>query len=649
VRRFLALFVSFITVLILASTAVGAVTGQEWNWIVTAGDLEQAGRVDEAMPYWSKLVASLQTHDYAACGNYAKKLALALDDQGRYEDALAAYDAQIDCWGRLDGADYVEALLPVRRRAEQLRPEIRAFVSRPTDTAHRPPLAKNEPAFGTLLGGTTDLDPAVAGDWSKVAPAYGKGYALALVYVQWGSYTRNLATRSVWDKSSAMQVAWEPTPGLSVVQDNDYVRAFARDLKQYGRPVYLRFASEMNGNWTPWHSDPATYRAKFALVARVMREEAPNVAMVWSPNYVGDDYPVDAYYPGDESVDWVGINAYQEPYFTGNPAALQKDADIFYQGKRTNPLDKLRAIYDTYSVRKPIMISETGFGWANRNPYVEESQWAAGALERYYGYLPLIFPRIKAVSYFNVDFFKNPRVSSTSHYVLSGSPALAAAYKRMTASDWYLSDVSATSPLFWRPMEQATLLGQTRVAAYVNLGDRGVSRVEYQVDGATRARATQIPWVADLDLSGLSAGAHSITVKAYDAQGVMRYQRDYAFDTSAIKVKLNGRYLDFDQPPVMLNDRVLVPVRAILEALGAQIAWDGDTQIVTAVKDGAVLKLQLDNPVPLKNGQPLKALDVPAKLIGGRTLVPARFVSENYNMKVEWDEASQTVIITPKE
>lgn len=57
------------------------------------------------------------------------------------------------------------------------------------------------------------------------------------------------------------------------------------------------------------------------------------------------------------------------------------------------------------------------------------------------------------------------------------------------------------------------------------------------------------------------------------------------------------------------------------------------------------LRLQVDNLVPTLNGQPLPALDVTARVIGGRTMVPVRFVSENFNMDVDWDGESRKVII----
>lgn len=627
----------------IASLANGAaVTSQEWQWIVAAQEKEQAGDIPGAMEYWTKLVDSLKTHNYDACGNYAQKLGRALDKQGRYAEAVTAFEAEFECWSRFP--DRGEWTLWDERRVEQIRPEVRAFVARPTSGEFPGRLAKHEPAYGTMLGGTIDLDPAVLSDPARVAAAYGKNYAMILAYVHWGDVLPVVVTRNAKAAGAALQVAMEPNEGLDVVQDGPYLRSFAASLKEYGLPVFLRWAGEMNGAWTAWHGDPAKYREKFALVARVMREEAPNVAMVWSPNFVGDA-PMEEYYPGDDLVDWVGVNLYHDPYFLGDPNQSQMFQDIYYQGKRTNPLDKLKGIYAQYARRKPIMVSETGFGWANRSDDSDHTGWASSAVRRFYGYLPLLYPRVKAVAYFNVDLAANGQIEGKSHYLLSARPAMAAAFKAATAPGWYLADPSGTAPELWRPMEMATLLGPTRVSAYVNLAD-GVSKVEYLLNGQVAATASSVPWVAELDLSGLT-GENTVTVRAYDSKGSAGAERTYRFDASAIRVDLNGRYIDFDQPPVNVDGRVLVPARAILEALGAEISWEAATRTVIAKKDGSTLRLQIDNPVPTRDGIPLLALSVPAQIINNRTLVPARFVAENFNMDVKWDQATRTVLIRP--
>lgn len=115
-----------------------------------------------------------------------------------------------------------------------------------------------------------------------------------------------------------------------------------------------------------------------------------------------------------------------------------------------------------------------------------------------------------------------------------------------------------------------------------------------------------------------------------------------------ITVLLNGEELEFDVPPQMIEDRTMVPMRKIFESLGAEIEWDDATQTVTAAQGDAVVIMQIGNAVISVNGTEIE-LDVPPQLVDDRTLVPVRAVAESLNAQVEWDDATQTVIITKEE
>lgn len=100
----------------------------------------------------------------------------------------------------------------------------------------------------------------------------------------------------------------------------------------------------------------------------------------------------------------------------------------------------------------------------------------------------------------------------------------------------------------------------------------------------------------------------------------------------------------FDVPPIIENDRVLVPMRAIFEALGATVDWDGNTKTVTAKKDDIEISMQIGNDILYKNSEKI-ALDVPAKIVDNRTIVPIRAVSEGLGARVEWNETARAVYI----
>ena len=114
-----------------------------------------------------------------------------------------------------------------------------------------------------------------------------------------------------------------------------------------------------------------------------------------------------------------------------------------------------------------------------------------------------------------------------------------------------------------------------------------------------------------------------------------------------ITITIDGKDIKFDQPPIIVNDRTLVPMRAIFEALGAVVEWENETRTAVGTKDGITIRIQIDNNVMKKNNSDI-VLDVPAQLVNDRTLVPIRAVSESFGCKVEWVNSTKTVVIITK-
>lgn len=113
------------------------------------------------------------------------------------------------------------------------------------------------------------------------------------------------------------------------------------------------------------------------------------------------------------------------------------------------------------------------------------------------------------------------------------------------------------------------------------------------------------------------------------------------------KVYVNDEKIVSDVYPKIENNRTLIPMRAVFEALQAEVSWDDITRTVTASKNGVQISLKTGSNILYKNGNPIE-IDVPSKIENNRTLVPLRAVSESLECLVEWDEEMRTVYINFK-
>ena len=110
-------------------------------------------------------------------------------------------------------------------------------------------------------------------------------------------------------------------------------------------------------------------------------------------------------------------------------------------------------------------------------------------------------------------------------------------------------------------------------------------------------------------------------------------------------VQLNDTILAFDEPPVMESDRTLVPMRFLFEQMDATVDWEESTQTAIAQKDGTKIQFSINSLTADVDGKQ-ETMDVPARLIGDKTMVPLRFLSENLGYDVQWDEDANMAIVT---
>ena len=112
-----------------------------------------------------------------------------------------------------------------------------------------------------------------------------------------------------------------------------------------------------------------------------------------------------------------------------------------------------------------------------------------------------------------------------------------------------------------------------------------------------------------------------------------------------VSVYLCGEKLSFDVPPQIISGRTLVPVRKIFESLGYKVDWDKETKTAIAISEDMNIRIT-ENSNTMYVNDVAKKLDVAPCIVKGRTMVPARAISESSGYKVVWDETTRSVLIT---
>lgn len=116
-----------------------------------------------------------------------------------------------------------------------------------------------------------------------------------------------------------------------------------------------------------------------------------------------------------------------------------------------------------------------------------------------------------------------------------------------------------------------------------------------------------------------------------------------------VQVELNYLTVEFDTPAVIHNDRVMVPFRGLAELLNVTVDWLADSRTVVANSSGSQVRLQVGNPTAYQNNGAV-LLDAPPLLVNGRVLVPLRFFSEAFGCEVTWKaDERQVVLFSPPE
>lgn len=352
---------------------------------------------------------------------------------GQFQAAGLAYLQEAAAYQRRGDGQGAEA---ERRRARRLLTDLAIGVSVPVSAPAK--LARLEPAAGCLLGALDQAADGRLGNADDLSRRLGRSLGVAFNYARYGEPFPVGWARQQARQGRLVQIAWEPQGGLAMVQDDAYLNRWLREAAGCGTGVFLRFAGEMNGGWTAWGRNPAAYRRAFRLVHAAAVRQAPNVALVWAPNAVPAS-GVDAYYPGDDAVDWVGISLYLVRFYDDN---LQRPA------WRDGPEGFIDPFYSRYAGRKPLCLVECGITRRSRVEGADADPFAAARIADLFDALRVRYPRLKMVCWFDRNNLTgaSPARRLNDYSLPRGSLALSA-FQAATSDPYFLGSAGERAPL----------------------------------------------------------------------------------------------------------------------------------------------------------------------------------------------------------
>lgn len=298
-----------------------------------------------------------------------------------------------------------------------------------------------------------------------------------------------------------------------------YITEWALAAKSWGHPFFLRFAHEMNGNWYPWAeltngNGPGQYITAWRHVHDIFtKNNVTNVTWVWCTNinYNGSK-PLNSLYPGDNYVDWVSYDSYNRGTVNGNIwRSFSQLSTSTYQD------------FQLIAPGKPVMVAEYG----TVEDGGSKAQWFRDTLK--YD-LKVTFPRVKAVSYFDLNKNYDNRINSTelsraafaesiglSYYAsnsynsLTGSPILPLLFDAVAGLD--------TMP----PYATITLPNSSKINAGQQLhmqasaiDKSGIKKVDFYVNGSIVCNENQFPYDCYWNVPVGIGNAYTLSIKAYD-------------------------------------------------------------------------------------------------------------------------------------
>jgi len=226
-------------------------------------------------------------------------------------------------------------------------------------------------------------------------------------------------------------IALQRTPNIILTHGNEIspfeTHKLVETAKQFGSfrtPMLLHFFPHQRQHGY----NPEQYIDFFRLARKVFAEHAPNIAFVFtiSEHDILDSY---LFYPGDDYVDWVGIDIFKNISENGNPFT-------------ENTLSRLNAFYHTHSQNKPIIISGFGVSHFSTMNHIYHPVLAGEAIENFYRTILINYPRVKAIVYMDINSIAAPtNMHNRDNFSITADSTVLNFYRNVIQNDLFLSYV----------------------------------------------------------------------------------------------------------------------------------------------------------------------------------------------------------------
>lgn len=555
-------------------------------------------------------------------GSRLDQMGLAYERLGDYANAGVCYEQYIP-YAQLKGWD--DGVKIAKAKVLQYTRNIDVYISHEEKS--------EKVLFGTNFDGETRKDLP--------------NETMILVYIEFGDDNFTWLEHTLKEAQStgktvevALNLPGEGNQVASVLNNEVYIISLLKKIESYNNvKTFLRFGAEMNV-WTRVAAFDE-FIASFRFVSKLAQQYTTNTAMVWSVNQVSSwSIDMNDYYPGDEYVDYVGISAYSQKYFLGRNDWSEFDSFneiVFLAGKSADPVKALTEVVMRYGNRKPIIIAEGGSSHFVRTINEDTTNWAVMHLKKLYHYVPMVYPQIKMIAYFDKSM-----PNEVNEYSLSNNKLMADEFIKLTKLPHFKGNIR------YEKLDNTLKIEQKlqEIYSYIHIYDHNDISVDYYVNDVLVSSAHELPYKCNIDFSVYPLGNLNFKAVAH-YNGDILHEKLYNISVieRGISVMLNNNKILFDTSPMLISGRTLVPMRAIFEAMGAKVTWDNDTQTITSSVADTTIIMQLGNNI-MKKGNAEITLDVEPMIYGERTLVPIRAISEAMGAIVTWDSDTRTVFIS---